>query len=437
MVFDLGIGQIITLTQLAWDVIQNSKRAGDVYLQITTDLENLHGVLDSLRNQAKHPKSLLNQENNKELQRRLNTTITKCEDMLENINKPLSKYNGLSKDKRKVRKLGLKIMYGNTDMKDVPEIRQRITFYTSSISAFLGMLSVNSLGGVENSLRVVKKDMRNCMGEMEGFRKEFRLFADLQKQNRVREKQDEGGKKQGEGRERQNRVRKKEDGGKEKQSGGRPDGGRPDGGRSDGGRPDGGRSDGGRSDGGRDKRDKGDKRGALKFPKLQDDESQRLLRRVTLLPGNSGKKGRHRDPPPPMYDLFPGRNDPFNLRRVNADIHNRPRQDREGSRKHLDSIQHLGNKSQSIKRQPWAIIHNSHSDSESTVEVLEEGETTCYELSDEFSLPEDSDDGSSDDSEDDSEDDSGEESRFSRIMRPLYRKGWLRNTTTGGFKGIV
>ncbi|ESZ89763.1 hypothetical protein SBOR_9855 [Sclerotinia borealis F-4128] len=182
MSFDLGIGQIISLTQLSWETFQNSKKAGDVYSQISQELGNLHMILESLRGQSDHPRSLLNQENNGAL-KQLHIILIGCDDMLEDIDESLTKYNGLSRETGKAKRLGLKILFGNTDMKDVPEIRQRISSYTSSITAFLGVLAVNSLGKVEESTR-------HHLLETKRFRREFRSFASLQEHNRGRDESD-------------------------------------------------------------------------------------------------------------------------------------------------------------------------------------------------------------------------------------------------------
>ncbi|KAF7877611.1 hypothetical protein EAF04_001283 [Stromatinia cepivora] len=180
MSLDLGIGQVITLTQLSWDTLQNSIKAGDAYSYLTKELENLYTVLDSLQNRADYRTSLLNQENDGVLVR-LHGILDGCYDMLEDVDKSLSKYNGLSEDRNRVKRLGLKIMFGNTTMKDMPEIRQRVASYASNIQLCLSMLLVNSLGKVEESTR-------NQMLETKRLRKEFRSFADSQRQNRVREK---------------------------------------------------------------------------------------------------------------------------------------------------------------------------------------------------------------------------------------------------------
>ncbi|CAD6447934.1 962331f4-e80d-479e-b1e3-afdab6a9f61c [Sclerotinia trifoliorum] len=179
MSLDLGIGQVITLTQLSWDTLQNSIKAGDAYSHLTKELGNLYTVLESLQNRADYRASLLNQENDGVLVR-LHGILDECYDMLEDVDRSLSKYNGLSEDRNRVKRLGLKIMFGNTTMKDMPEIRQRVASYASSIQLYLSMLLVNSLGKVEESTR-------NHMLETKGLRKEFRSFADSQRQNRVRE----------------------------------------------------------------------------------------------------------------------------------------------------------------------------------------------------------------------------------------------------------
>lgn len=179
MSFNLGIGQIIGLTQLSWEMFQNTKKAGGVYLQITSELSKLHMVLDNLKKRLVHPRSFVNHENH-ELLDQLSDILLECEGMLKELDKSLSKYNELSKDNRRIKKLGLKIMFGNTDMKDVSDIRHRIVSYTTNISMLLNILAANSLGKVEESTR-------KHMQETKGLRKELRWFAKSQRENRVRE----------------------------------------------------------------------------------------------------------------------------------------------------------------------------------------------------------------------------------------------------------
>ncbi|KAF7917619.1 uncharacterized protein EAE98_010035 [Botrytis deweyae] len=156
----LGVGDIITLTTLAWNAFQNSRKASSAHHEISQELESLYMILHNLEKEAHLPNTLLSDKNNRAW-KDLKTVLSGCDDMLEGIDESLSKYNGLSKETTSgSKKFMMKVKYGNGDMKDIPETRQKITSYTSSITALLNVLSVSSLGDVRNDTKDILKELR-------------------------------------------------------------------------------------------------------------------------------------------------------------------------------------------------------------------------------------------------------------------------------------
>lgn len=156
----LGVGDIITLTTLAWNAFQNSRKASSAHHEISQELESLYLILHNLKKEAHRPNTLLSDKNNRAW-KDLKSILSGCDDILQGTNESLSKYNGLSKETTSgSKKFTMKVKYGNGDMKDIPDIRQKIISYISRITVFLNVLSVSSLGDVRNDTKDILKELR-------------------------------------------------------------------------------------------------------------------------------------------------------------------------------------------------------------------------------------------------------------------------------------
>lgn len=80
--------------------------------------------------------------------------------MLKVIDQVLVKYNGMSEEKRRVTRFRLKVQFGNGEMKDIGKIMQELSTYTSAITLFLNLVSMDSQGKVEQHMETHGDDLR-------------------------------------------------------------------------------------------------------------------------------------------------------------------------------------------------------------------------------------------------------------------------------------
>lgn len=160
MSFGFSVGDFVTIFQLAWDVVQNSRRACGAHDELTREVTSLHIVLQRLDTEIKKPMSLINRTNDGRKEE-LGQILEGCNRLLKVIHKVLEKYNALSDEKRRTTRLWQKIRFGNGELKDMAKVRQEISTYTSAITLFLNLLSMGSQGRVEEHMENHSKDSEN------------------------------------------------------------------------------------------------------------------------------------------------------------------------------------------------------------------------------------------------------------------------------------
>ncbi|MCJ1382282.1 hypothetical protein MMC17_005395 [Xylographa soralifera] len=125
MSFGVGVGDIITVTNLAWNTVQ-------------------HEVAD--------PDSIINRSNDDNA-RELAQLVAGCKDMLEEVDLIILKYNALGDGKHgKGKRAWQKIKFGNNEMQELTELRQKLSHHTASITVFLNLLSIGSQRRVEKQM---------------------------------------------------------------------------------------------------------------------------------------------------------------------------------------------------------------------------------------------------------------------------------------------
>ena len=162
MSFGYSVGDALFLTQIAWKTVQNSRKACGEHDELTREVASLHLVLQRLEQELRKPESVIHQ--NDDYLEELTVLADGCGKVLRVLDKILLKYNALSEQERSRRKLWQRVRFGNGEMADLADIRSRLVFYTSSTSLFLNMLSLGSMGRVE-------QQMNHAGGEL----KEIRL----------------------------------------------------------------------------------------------------------------------------------------------------------------------------------------------------------------------------------------------------------------------
>ncbi len=151
MSFGYAIGDFVLLTQLAWDVVQNSRKACGAHDELTSEATSLHIVLRRLEIEISKPNSILTRNNDStDRKEELAQLSEDCRRVLRTLDGILKKYNALSEEKRSATKLWKKVQFGNGEMLDLAELRLKVATSTSALTLFLNLLSIGSQGKVES-----------------------------------------------------------------------------------------------------------------------------------------------------------------------------------------------------------------------------------------------------------------------------------------------
>jgi hypothetical protein len=168
MSFGFSVADGFTLIQLAWSTYDGAKRACNEHGDLTREMYSLYTVLDHLQSEVANPDSLIHQAKGNR-RKELENHMEGCGRHLRRINAILNKFNALTEDERSGTQLWQKVRFGNGAVKDVAEIRQKITMYTTAISMSLHLLSQGSQGKIERMI-----DRQG--GEMRGIRESINLL---------------------------------------------------------------------------------------------------------------------------------------------------------------------------------------------------------------------------------------------------------------------
>lgn len=159
MSFGFSLGDAIVLTQLASRAVQNSRKACGAHDELTQEITSLKLVLGRLKDEAAKAESPINRPGDS-CREELQSLVVGSKKVLKVLENILVKYNSLSQEERSGRKLWQRIRFGNGEMQDLAELRAKLTFYTSALSLFLNMVSVDSIGRVEKRMDEAGGDLR-------------------------------------------------------------------------------------------------------------------------------------------------------------------------------------------------------------------------------------------------------------------------------------
>ena len=151
MSFGYSAGDAILLTQVAWKTVQNTRKACGEHDELTKEVLSLHIVLRRLEQEYSNAESPLNRSNDT-YKEELQVIGRGCERVLRVLNTILEKYNRLSEEERSWRKLWQKIKFGNGQVADLQDLRSKMITYTSAMSLFLNMVSLGSVGRIEQQM---------------------------------------------------------------------------------------------------------------------------------------------------------------------------------------------------------------------------------------------------------------------------------------------
>ncbi|KAL8918223.1 MAG: hypothetical protein Q9172_005516 [Xanthocarpia lactea] len=150
MSFGWSVSDIALLVRLAYKTSQGARAACGQYDELTRETSSLHVILNRLNVEASRPGNPIDkdQSHGKEL----GVIASGCKDVLTQLDEVLVKYNALSEQEKSVRRLWKKVKFGNGVVADVAVLRSKVTYYTSSLTLFLNMVSLGSIGAVEEKM---------------------------------------------------------------------------------------------------------------------------------------------------------------------------------------------------------------------------------------------------------------------------------------------
>ncbi|KAE9367344.1 hypothetical protein N431DRAFT_428749 [Stipitochalara longipes BDJ] len=161
MSFGYAVGDFVLLTQLAWDVVQNSRKACGAHDELTSEVKSLHIVLRRLEVEVSKPNSILTRtDDGGDRREELAQLSGDCRRVLRILDGILEKYNALSEEKRSVTKLWKRVQFGNGEMLDLADLRLKISTSTSALTLFLNLLSIGSQGKVESYMETQGDELR-------------------------------------------------------------------------------------------------------------------------------------------------------------------------------------------------------------------------------------------------------------------------------------
>ncbi|CAF9930905.1 hypothetical protein IMSHALPRED_008311 [Imshaugia aleurites] len=159
MSFGWSVSDVAALAQLAWQTVQNARKACGEYDELTREVFGLHIVLRRLENEVKNPESALSR-GGATCGEELEAIASGCRSIVQTLDKVLDKFNALSEEQRSGRKLVAKIRFGNGQMGDLVDLRAKITYYTSVLSLYLNMVAAGSMGRIEKQMEEAGGDLR-------------------------------------------------------------------------------------------------------------------------------------------------------------------------------------------------------------------------------------------------------------------------------------
>ncbi|KAE9365756.1 hypothetical protein N431DRAFT_297272, partial [Stipitochalara longipes BDJ] len=173
MLFGYSIGDFVLVTQLAYSVVINARKACGAHSALAREVNSLHVVLVRLESEVSRPESILSgeaggEDGDERLEKRkeLSELVRDCEQVLKILAAILKKYNALSDDERSVKKLWQKVRFGNGEMQDLTKIRSELATHTQAITLFLNLLGLGSQGKVERYMENHGAELREIKASL-------------------------------------------------------------------------------------------------------------------------------------------------------------------------------------------------------------------------------------------------------------------------------
>lgn len=158
MSFGWSVSDIALLVRLAHKTAEGARAACGEYDELAREVTGLHNVLNRLNKEARKPSSFLNRpgETYKE---ELEPLSSRCKHLLTRLDAILVKYNALREREGSARKLWKKVRFGTGAIADVADLRSQIATCTASLSLFLNLVSLGTVGEVEMKMNQAGGDL--------------------------------------------------------------------------------------------------------------------------------------------------------------------------------------------------------------------------------------------------------------------------------------
>ena len=158
MSFGYSTSDAVILVQLAWNTVQNSRKAVGEHDELTREASTLHAVLRRLKSELASPGSPINRPGDT-CREELESIVAGCSNVLGTLDSILAKHNSLATKERSGKKLWHRWLFGNK-LVLVQDLRGKLCYYTSAIALFLNMVSNGTIGRVEQQMDSAGGELR-------------------------------------------------------------------------------------------------------------------------------------------------------------------------------------------------------------------------------------------------------------------------------------
>jgi hypothetical protein len=160
MSFGFSVGDFLAVLKIAKKVYNACKDGPREYQEISRETKSLYVVLDSLKDEAENPESLLNRTGTSR-RKELLQIVSNCEEAFNQLQVLVDKHSRLATDGHRRIWDSYQIGAANFD-----NMRGKLTLYLSMMNLFLDSLGVSAMGRIEAKLdklfaKVIEADTNN------------------------------------------------------------------------------------------------------------------------------------------------------------------------------------------------------------------------------------------------------------------------------------
>ena len=171
------MSDITALVQVALKTADNARKACGEHAQLTHETLSVHVVSRRLQHETANPENPINRPDDSCREERASNVLG-CKEVFTMVDRILERYSTLKEEEKNMCKLWQKVCFSNEQIADVGDLRSKIIFYTTSISLYLNMVSMNSIGRVEKQMDVAGGDLKKIRPAVNGITAHLLAGAD-------------------------------------------------------------------------------------------------------------------------------------------------------------------------------------------------------------------------------------------------------------------